>query len=856
MRNARPGAAGLAALWVLALVSSLSGPGSDAAAAPPLPATPTELFERLDEAWKQKDVDLYAGLWPPSEVANETTFATSRFAADALELVLHRPAAFDAAQASVSVRAELFVVEEPHGRLEEWHFHAEQEPGGWRLRRRERVGLVDGLLHLSLDPEGFRADGLTLRLEDFTLEMRQGTLFTSPSSVGPTALVFIGQGQVRFQPRPQAEREQLEMFCGRQELVEKVERAFIRVNPADFASILDPLPLRRDPGARRHFERAEDYFADHAQRTFVLDEAGPRSPWWLVPSAGDAAITFDAGRRGTLIFSASSTEGEGISLFDPERSRHINLYSRAGRDESPSDASRHGDVVHHDLSIRFDPEKEILAGYDTMTIDVAPGQNTLQVALDDALRLYSVTSAVGSHRFFRMRGRAAVMVSLGALTGRERVRLTFRYSGQLAPGPVENEVLQIFDSRDSSVVFPIERVLVYTNRRAWYPRLGADDYATARLRFDVPLGHAALSSGTLQRTVARDSRRLLEYVVSEPAKYFTVAVGRLQRRSEITSSGVVIEAHGVARLASDAEELLIQAADMVELYTREFGPCPYDRIKLILMEGEIPGGHAPPGVVLLSMRPRLLPPLSANDPAIFPGVEHFFLAHELAHQWWGHGVTGLNYREKWISEGFAQYAAALWVRRAQGEEAFESILKRMAYWARRRNDRGPIHLGGRLGHIEGEGKTFRAIAYDKAAYVLHMLRGITGDEPFVAALTALQSERRFERIGTADLRAALERESEKDLAPYFQAWIYGSELASLSYSERVLPGKRLSLQVRATGLPGPVPLQVALQYRGGTQTEQLELTPEGDSWEFELPGQPEKVKLNDDEGLLLERIEN
>jgi len=854
LRAAKLGAHGLAMFRVIALVASLSGLGSEAAAAQPLPATPADLFDRLDEAWKLKDLELYAGLWPASEASGETSFAASRFAADALELVLHLPAVFDAAQAAVSVRAELFVVEEPHGRLEEWSFLAEREPGGWRLRRRDAVGLVDGLLHLSLAPDGFRADGLTLRLEDFTLQMREGTLFTSPASVGMTALVFIGKGQVRFGPRPQSERQQLKIFCGREQLVEKVERAFIRINPVDFASLLGPLPLERDPDARRRFERAQGYFSAHAQRTFVLDEVGPRSPWWLVPTPGTATVTFGAGRRGTLIFSASSTEAEGISLFDRTRSRHINLYPRAGRDEPWSDASRQGDVVHHDLSVRFEPDEVSLAGRDTVTIDVAPGRNTLQVGLDEALRLDSVTSSVGSHRFFRMRGRNAVMVSLGELVGRERVRLTFRYSGRLAPGPIEDEVLQIFDPADRTIVIPIERVLVYTNRRAWYPRLGANDYARAKLRFDVPLGQTALSSGTLQRTAAKEGRRILEYVVSEPAKYLTVAVGQLQRRSEITSSGVVLEAHGVAKLAHVAEELLAEAADIVELYTQEFGPSPYDRIKLILLEGEIPGGHAPPGMVLLSRRPRLLPPLSTHDPAIFPRARHFFLAHELAHQWWGHGVSGLNYRERWISEGLAQYAAALWVRRAQGEEAFASILERMSQWVRRRNDRGPIHLGARLGHIKADPKTFRAIAYNKAAYVLHMLRGIIGSEPFAAALTTLQSERRFERIGTADLRAALERESGKDLGAYIEAWIYGTDLPSLFYSKRVSSGNRLSLRVRPTGLPGPVPLQVSLRYRGGTREELLELTPEGGSWEFELPGKPGKVELNSDQGLLLERI--
>ena len=48
-----------------------------------------------------------------------------------------------------------------------------------------------------------------------------------------------------------------------------------------------------------------------------------------------------------------------------------------------------------------------------------------------------------------------------------------------------------------------------------------------------------------------------------------------------------------------------------------------------------------------------------GDPASFENFPQFFLAHELAHQWWGQAIGWKNYHEQWISEGFAQYFAAL-----------------------------------------------------------------------------------------------------------------------------------------------------------------------------------------------------
>ena len=55
-----------------------------------------------------------------------------------------------------------------------------------------------------------------------------------------------------------------------------------------------------------------------------------------------------------------------------------------------------------------------------------------------------------------------------------------------------------------------------------------------------------------------------------------------------------------------------------------------------------------------------------GDPASFENFPQFFLAHELAHQWWGQAVGWKNYHEQWISEGFAQYFAALYAQKIAG----------------------------------------------------------------------------------------------------------------------------------------------------------------------------------------------
>ena len=131
----------------------------------------------------------------------------------------------------------------------------------------------------------------------------------------------------------------------------------------------------------------------------------------------------------------------------------------------------------------------------------------------------------------------------------------------------------------------------------------------------------------------------------------------------------------------------------------------------------------------------------------------------------------------------------------------------MARWAFAEHaSKGPINLGHRLGHVKGDPQVFRAIVYDKGAYVLHMLRGIVGDEAFRRALVSFQETHRFGKAGTDDLREALETASGLDLSAYFRQWVFGTALPRLRYtrhSTKAGTEEKTDIDVRGENLPGP-----------------------------------------------------
>lgn len=821
---------------------------------------PYPALDRLEAVWAARDVNGYLSLWDFKDAAardDEQAFAEQAFAWGQSRLLLERPPSLAGDARALQVNAGIVSIREPQGRVDQWVFGLEKRAAGWLLASRQPAGRIEGLVHLSLDAAGYRADGLTLKLEDFELEMVKGTLFTSPEALGPTAAVFIGEASVRVRPRPPTEREQLRQYSGKAELVDKVAAFFLRAHPSELQRILTPARLQPDPAAAGRFGAAQRFYASRASRSFLLDASLPGSPWWVMPAIGDALVDFDTSRHGVLTFSVTAEQAEGISLFDRTRRLQVCLYAAAGRSGRYSDDDgRDVDILSHDLRVRFEPKDELIEGEDTLRLRLLAPVSTVRLKLDERLRVDSIRSAEGNRLlFFRVRHQDGIMVSLGALkapTG--ELALTVKYGGSLSPAPVESEAQGVsFEGPTDRETVRIEKVLVYSNRSAWYPQASSEDYATARLRLDVPAGFAAVTGG--ERVTARleGQRAISEYRLSEPGKYFTVAVGRLTLIGSRPEGAVTLTAFGGPRTKDDAEKALELAGPMLRFFTEQFGPCPYAHLNLVTIEGELPGGHSPPGMVVIARRSVLIRRPLRDDPTNFSDIPGFFLAHELAHQWWGQGVAGQNYRERWLSEGASQYAAALWAREAYGEAVFQSILKRMGRWALKESAQGPIHLGYRLGHLKGNPEVYRALVYDKGAYVLHMLRGVVGDAPFREALADFQTRFRFAKAGSDDLREALERASGKDLAAYFREWVLGTELPSLSFAHRETrsgAGYRTAVEVKAQNLPGPVPLEVAVVHDRGRETRRVVLSAEGGSLTIESAARPSRVEINADRALL------
>jgi hypothetical protein len=417
---------------------------------------------------------------------------------------------------------------------------------------------------------------------------------------------------------------------------------------------------------------------------------------------------------------------------------------------------------------------------------------------------------------------------------------------------------------------PSEPKWLFSNRNYWYPQNQVSDYATARIRVTVPIEYAVVGSGVAEpgspfaaaSAPVEGSSRVIQraaysFLAPQPIRYLGIVVTKMVRVDSATVAldivpvkaapdmrGADTLAQQVTRLNAAAaippvgarntvklnveanrrqetrgRDAMNTAAEILRLYSSLTGDVPYDSITLAMVEDDVPGGHAPGYFAMLNNPPPVQPFSFRNDPASFQGFPEFFLAHELAHQWFGQAVGWKNYHEQWLSEGFAQYFAALYAKERRGESAFRDVLRQFRRWAVEDSDQGPVYLGYRLGHIKGEPRVFRALVYNKGAAVLHMLRRMIGDEAFFGGLKAFYAQNRFKKAGSDDLRRAMEATSKRDLSQFFERWIYDNGIPRLRYTTTTEGSELIVRFEQAADDLYEVPVTVAVTYTDGKTAE-------------------------------------
>jgi hypothetical protein len=503
--------------------------------------------------------------------------------------------------------------------------------------------------------------------------------------------------------------------------------------------------------------------------------------------------------------------------------------------------------------------------------DTLAGVMTLHLA--DPLVVRSITSPeFGRLLHLRVVGQNNILVGLpGLIAPGTDFDLVVTYGGRLQPQSVEREavtVAQDQQDRVPEIIVPPEAQWVYSNRSYWYPQGTVTDYATATMALTVPGEFDVVASGTpqgapslLPAAAGQKPRKRFVFAATQPARYLAFAVSRFQSlppapiklRDDDDPITLLVTAN--PRQVSRMRQTGDRAADILKFYASLLGDAPYESFTLAITEGDVPGGHSPPYFALVAQPLPTSPYTWANDPVSFQGYPSFFVAHEIAHQWWGQAVGSKNYHDQWLSEGFAQYFAALYAEKERGADTFGGVIRQMRRWAIEMSPQGPVYLGYRLGHIRGEGRVFRALVYNKGAMALHMLRRLLGDEAFFAGLRDFYQTWKFRKASTDDLRVAMEKAAGgRPLDRFFERWIYGAGIPTVRFSWSVA-GNEAVVRLEQGDEIYDLPFLATITYANGdTEDVPIPLTEKALERRIPVKREVRAIELNKDGGVLADVV--
>jgi aminopeptidase N len=194
------------------------------------------------------------------------------------------------------------------------------------------------------------------------------------------------------------------------------------------------------------------------------------------------------------------------------------------------------------------------------------------------------------------------------------------------------------------------------------------------------------------------------------------------------------------------------------------------------------------------------------------------VVHETAHQWFGNAVTENDWNDVWLSEGFATYFTLLYTEHAAGRDAFVEGLRRSRDTVLRTEKSRPNTPVVHVDLDEATTSPLNQFVYQKGGWILHMLRGVIGTEPFWRGIRIYYQRHMNGLASTMDLRRVMEEVSGQDLGWFFAEWLTRSGVPQVSGEWRYdAANKQIVATVRQTqpGEPYRFPIGIGVSSTAG-----------------------------------------
>ncbi|HXP83099.1 MAG TPA: M1 family aminopeptidase [Bryobacteraceae bacterium] len=483
------------------------------------------------------------------------------------------------------------------------------------------------------------------------------------------------------------------------------------------------------------------------------------------------------------------------------------------------------DVEGYTIDAQLDPNAQSIRATATVRFVPLDDATSLSFDLNNALNLDRVVDEDGRQvPASRVAQDMTVRISLPQPLPRGKpAALKFEYDGKLS-GSEESPVFGI----KFAAIHPDYAFLTYPAR--WFP---VNDYTSDRFAMDlkvtVPQGYKVLASGLDSNETAPAGMTATRFKFTQASFPGSIAVVRGDPKV-VSDSGATVAFY--ARDAADNASVWgAEIARAMAYFTSVYGVPWKSSLAVIETEAGAPNGFSAPGMLFFSPR------------AITKDVNFKLIANQVSRQWWDTLVSPATRNHMWIENGMARYAELLYAEHLNGAGALDTAVHD-TYVEALTADQPPLIQSARLEDYSPE---FWAATAGKGAAVLHMLRGIIGDDNFFKLLKAIPERYSWKSISTDDFRKLTEEIYGQGLNYFFLQWIESSGAPEFKMEFTVFrtqKGFRVVGKIAQDLDTFRMPVMLRVETEGNPEEQRVEVVGTSSEFAIETFGKPKNVVLD------------
>lgn len=313
----------------------------------------------------------------------------------------------------------------------------------------------------------------------------------------------------------------------------------------------------------------------------------------------------------------------------------------------------------------------------------------------------------------------------------------------------------------------------------WFPQVERNEQSfTFHSVVKVKKPFIPFAPGKTIRREEEGDYNVVETQIDQPVQWIAILAGKYHFDEETRDGRTIRVASYATKNATALKQLREVAFSVIAYFEHFLGPFPFTELNII-EKNDYGYGQAPAGTMFITK--EAFAPMQRESKGYVRDINERF-AHEIAHQWWGTVVKMPSAEEQWLTEAFAEYCAALYIKAHKGEHAYNNMLATWRADAKDATEKAPIPLANRLqnfGDRYGRFLVRKGLIYDKGAYLLAVLHKELGDQMFLTFLKSYQRSFRWKYGSTQDVAGLLKFLTKTDYSDFLEQYYWGTAMPEI-----------------------------------------------------------------------------